>query len=52
MHETLAGLHGWYWGILLAAAGVGAVVAMLRRARSVERAASVLRTRQPGLWAD
>ncbi len=34
MHETLADLHGWYWGILLAAAGVGAVVA-LRRARSV-----------------
>ena len=30
--ETLADLHGWYWGILLAAAGVGAVVAMLRRA--------------------
>ena len=44
MHETLAGLYGWYWGILLAAAGVGAVVAMLRRARSVEPAASVLRT--------
>lgn len=43
MHETLADLYGWYWGILLAAAGVGAVVA-LRRARSAERAASVLRT--------
>ena len=35
MHETLADLYKWYWGILLAAAGVGAVVAMLRRARSV-----------------
>jgi hypothetical protein len=44
MHETLAGVYGWYWGILLAAAGAGAVVAMLRRAMAVERAASVLRT--------
>jgi hypothetical protein len=44
MHETLAGLHGWYWGIVLAAAGVGAAVAMLRRARSVGPAAAVLRT--------
>jgi hypothetical protein len=43
MHETLADLHGWYWGILLAAAGVGAVVAILRRIRSAERPASVLR---------
>lgn len=44
MHETLADLYGWYWGILLAAAGAGAVVATLRRARSVEQAASVRRT--------
>jgi hypothetical protein len=44
MPETLADLYGWYWGILLTAAGVGAVVALLRRARSVEPAASVLRT--------
>jgi hypothetical protein len=44
MHETLAGVYGWYWGILLTAAGAGAVVAMLRRAMAVERAASVLRT--------
>jgi len=43
MHETLADLHGWCWGILLTAAGVGAVVAMLRRARSIEPAASLLR---------
>lgn len=44
MHETLANLYKWYWSILVAAAGVGAVVAMLRvalrRARSYERAAS------------
>jgi hypothetical protein len=44
MQGTLADVYGWYWGILLAAAGVGAVVAMRRRARSVERAASVLRS--------
>jgi hypothetical protein len=42
MHETLANLYGWYWGIVLTAAGVGAALAMLRRARSVEPAASVL----------
>jgi hypothetical protein len=42
IHETLAALHGWYWGILLAAAAFGAVVAM-RGARSVEHSASVLR---------
>ena len=44
MHETLADVYAWYWGILLTAAGVGAVVAMLRRARSNEPAAPVLRT--------
>ncbi len=44
VNDTLAALHGWYWGILVAAAGVGAVIAMLRHARSVERAARVLRT--------
>jgi hypothetical protein len=44
MHETLADVYGWYWSILLTAAGVGAVVAMLRRARAVESAASVRRT--------
>jgi hypothetical protein len=44
MHKTLAAVYGWYWSILLAAAAVGAVVAMLRRARSVQRAASVLRS--------
>jgi hypothetical protein len=44
MNETLAALHGWYWGILVAAAGVGAVVAMLRHRRSAERAAVVVRT--------
>ena len=43
MHETLADFYGWYWSILLAAAGAGAVVA-LHRARSAERAVSVLRT--------
>jgi hypothetical protein len=42
MHETLASLYGWYWAIVLTAAGVGAV-AMLRRARAVETAAVVFR---------
>jgi hypothetical protein len=28
---TLAGLHGWCWGLMVATAGIGAVVAMLRR---------------------
>lgn len=41
MHETLAAIHGWYWGIVLAAAGAGAMVAMLRRTKLVEPAASV-----------
>ena len=36
IHETLAAVHGWYWGILLAAALAGAAVALLRRDRSVE----------------
>jgi hypothetical protein len=40
VNETLAGVHGWYWGILVAAAGVGAAIAMLRRAASIARAAS------------
>lgn len=44
MHETLAGLYRWYYGILMTGAVVGAVVALLRRARSVEPAASVLRS--------
>jgi hypothetical protein len=44
MSETLATLHAWYWGLLVTAAGAGAVVAMRRRATSVENAASVLRT--------
>ena len=44
MQETLADLHGWCWGILLAVAMVGAVTAMRRCARSGERMASVLRT--------
>lgn len=43
-NETLADLYAWYWGLLAAAAGVGAVVAMIRRATSAERAASALRT--------
>jgi hypothetical protein len=43
VHETLAALHGWCWGIVLAGAGVGAVVA-LRRARAAGHAASILRT--------
>jgi hypothetical protein len=49
MPETLARLHGWYWGLLLASAGVGAVVALLRRLRSVESAASAFRADGPAL---
>ena len=44
MNETLSNVHGWYWGVLVAAAAAGAATAMLRRARSVERVASLLRT--------
>ena len=40
-HETLAGLYAWYYSLLLGAAGVGAVVATLRRARRVEPALAV-----------
>jgi len=43
MNGTLAALYGWYWGIVLAAAAVGAAVAMLRRPRAVDRAASLPR---------
>jgi hypothetical protein len=41
MHETLANLYKWCWSILLAAAGVGAGIAMRRRASSYDRAAPV-----------
>jgi hypothetical protein len=47
--ETLARIHGWYWGIVLAAAGAGAVTAMLRRLRSVEPATSRLRGDAPAV---
>ena len=33
IHETLATLHGWIWGIVLAAAGAGAVIASRRAPR-------------------
>jgi hypothetical protein len=33
IHETLAALHGWIWGIVLAAAGAGAVTALRRGPR-------------------
>ena len=36
-HATLTNLYEWYWGLLLAAAGVAAAFAMVRRARSLER---------------
>jgi hypothetical protein len=39
MHEMLDGLYRWSSGPLLAAAAAGAVVAILRRARSVDRRA-------------
>lgn len=34
VQETLAALYRWYWSVLLAAAGIGAVVAGVRRAAS------------------
>jgi hypothetical protein len=36
IHETLAALYGWYWGILLAGALAGGGMAVLRRPLSVE----------------
>jgi hypothetical protein len=47
MNETLAGLHGWYWGILVTTAAIGGVTAMLRRATRGQGAASVRRTEGP-----
>lgn len=46
MPETLAALYAWYWSILLTAAGVGAVIAISRRATPIEPAASGLRTEE------
>ena len=43
VQEALARVYGWCWGIVLALAAVGAVVAMRRRAASVQRATAVLR---------
>jgi hypothetical protein len=40
---TLTSLYGWYWGILVAAACVGGVIGLGRRARSGEGALSVRR---------
>ena len=40
IHETLAALHGWCWGIMLAAAGTGAVIA-LRRAPRIDAGLAV-----------
>jgi hypothetical protein len=42
MHETLADLYKWSWNLALAAGAIGGVIAMLRRARSHERASSQL----------
>jgi hypothetical protein len=41
VHQTLDSLYRWYWGFVLAAAGIGAAVAMLRRLRTVDGAASM-----------
>ena len=41
---ALGAIHGWYWAVLVTAAGVGAAVAMLRRARRVEAVASARQT--------
>jgi hypothetical protein len=37
MSETLAAVHGWYWGLLVIVAGAGAVVAMWRGAGPANR---------------
>ena len=51
MHETLAGLHGWYWGILLAAAGsVGWSRCFAAHGRSNARRPFSAAT--AGLWPD
>ena len=42
MHETLADLYKWSWNLALAAGAIGGVIALLRRARSHERASSQL----------
>jgi hypothetical protein len=42
--KPLADVYSWSWRLLLLTAGVGAVVALLRRARRDERPASTLRT--------
>jgi len=44
MNATLSRIHDWYWSILLAAAGIGAILAMLRRARPMDRAPSIVRS--------
>jgi len=44
MNETLAAIHKWYWSVLLAAGGIGAVVAMRRRVRSIDRVPFVVRS--------
>lgn len=43
MQETLANLYEWYWGLLLAAAAAGGIVAILRGAWSVKPGGSVVR---------
>jgi hypothetical protein len=43
MNATLANLHGWYWGILVTAAGIGAVIALRGRARPGWSVVSALR---------
>jgi len=44
MNATLSRVHNWYWSMLLAAAGIGAIVAMLRRTRPIGRASSIVRS--------
>ena len=44
VQKPLADLYSWSWQLLLLTAGVGAVVALLRRAWRGDRAASTLRT--------
>jgi hypothetical protein len=44
MNETLAAIHKWYWSMLLAVGGIGAVVAMRRRVRSIDRVPFVVRS--------
>jgi hypothetical protein len=41
MPQALSAVHGWYWGMMLAAAAAGGVIALRRRPGSLDRTAVV-----------